>query len=436
MSLFTKIFLAMSISMGLFFAVVVVYIINIQSELLLNKLKRKIENNNNHYSKTLTRILYTLDEELILTTLNSLYLEKEIVIITLTERHEEIDVHLDTKKSIDKNFLISKSYLNFNSLELGTLTFAYSKDVINEELRLTKLNIVKFSLSLYIILLSTILSLIYSFIKSIRKLTYATTEISSGNLDTMIDINSNDEIGLLANKFKLMQKSIKNQQFLIQQHKLSLLGQLLGFISHEWKEPLNKISSYIVSIQIKNEDKELAIKLNKCQQQIDFMSNTMSTFKSFYVVNSDKNVFYFDKAIGYNLELLKNDFLMNNIHVTYENNNKKAIKGNQSEFSQIFLILFNNSKEAFISKRISKREVSIIINNNVLKYIDSAEGVKEEDLKNIFSSEFSTKKENMGIGLYMAKLIIEEKFNAKIEAKNTIKGLCFTITLQNEETHV
>jgi len=221
------------------------------------------------------------------------------------------------------------------------------------------------------------------------------------------------------------------KQFLIQQHKLSQLGKLLGFITHEWKEPLNRISSYIVSMQMKNKDDQISSKLEQCQHQIDHMVNTMGNFKSFYLVESTENHFYFTKAIDYILKLSKDDLLMNNIEVTYKNNNTNKVIGNESEFSQVLLILLNNSKEAFVLKNITKREITIEITNNTIIYKDTAGGMKESELEKMFLPEFTTKKENMGIGLYMARLILEEKFHSTIKATNTKNGLCFTIELTN-----
>jgi len=432
LGLFTKIFLAISLVMGVFFYFVVNYIIAAQENELISKLKTNILHNTTKHIPSITHAVYEMDKDFALTTLKTLYLDQEVTQIVLSDESSNVIINLNTKTSIDKDLIISNSTLIQDSFELGTLYISYSKDLINKEIKERKSNILKFSISLYLILLTSIFYIIYPFAKSIKKLIDITTKISVGNFDSNIDIRGNDEIGLLANKFKLMQKSIKNQQFLIQQHKLSQLGQLLGFISHEWKEPLNRISSYIVSIQIKNTNQHLASKLNKCQHQIDHMCSIMSSFKSFYMPNSNKDTFYFDEAIHYILELLKNDFLMNNIYISYENNNKKEIMGNQSEFSQIILILLNNSKEAFLSKEISKKEISIIIKDSVIVYSDTAEGVNESDLKNLFLPEFSTKEGSMGIGLYMLKLIVKEKFNASIEARNCKKGLCFTIVLNDK----
>ena len=212
MGLFTKLFLTISLIMGLFFSITVTYIIFVQSELLTKKLNKKIEYNNKLYIKPVTQALYEMNNEMLLITLTALYGDEEITEITLRGINSIININLNNKTNNNKNLIINKSTLSFNSFNLGELKISYTKSIINEKIKRIKDNILQFSILLYFSLLITILPIIYSFIKPIKKLIAVTTEISSGNLDSQIDINRKDEIGLLANKFKLMQTSIKDQQ--------------------------------------------------------------------------------------------------------------------------------------------------------------------------------------------------------------------------------
>ena len=212
MSLFTKLFLTISLIMGLFFSITVTYIIFVQSELLTKKLNNKIEYNTKLYIKPVTQALYEMNNEMLLITLTALYGDEEITEITLRGINSIININLNNKTNNNKNLIINKSTLSFNSFNLGELKISYTKSIINEKIKRIKDNILQFSILLYFSLLITILPIIYSFIKPIKKLIAVTTEISSGNLDSQIDINRKDEIGLLANKFKLMQTSIKDQQ--------------------------------------------------------------------------------------------------------------------------------------------------------------------------------------------------------------------------------
>ena len=99
MSLFTKIFFVISISMGLFFSIAVGYIISEQRDLLIKKLNNKISYNNKLYLKPITQAFYYLDKKMLSTTLDSLYLDEEVVEITLIDINPIGSISLNTKKS-------------------------------------------------------------------------------------------------------------------------------------------------------------------------------------------------------------------------------------------------------------------------------------------------------------------------------------------------
>lgn len=224
---------------------------------------------------------------------------------------------------------------------------------------------------------------------------------------------------------------------LIQKHKLSMLGDMLGFISHEWKEPLSRISSYLINIQINNKNTSINEKIDSCQNEIQLMNNILNDFKKFYISSSSKKTFLISKEIEYILTLIRSDLIVNKIDVNFSNSEKhnECYVGQGNEFSQVLLILLTNSKEAFINRKIKNRKINILVIDNILHYNDNAGGIDDKDIDKIFLTEFSTKKQNMGIGLHFAKLIVEEKLEAKITVNNIKNGLEFKIILKNEENN-
>lgn len=228
-----------------------------------------------------------------------------------------------------------------------------------------------------------------------------------------------------------------HKQSLVQKHKLSMLGDMLGFISHEWKEPLSRISSYLINIQINNKNTSINEKIDSCQNEIQFMNNVLNDFKTFYISSSNKKTFLISKEIEYILTLIRSDLIVNKIDVDFNSLEKhnECFVGQGNEFSQVLLILLTNSKEAFINRNIKNRKINISLVDNLVYYSDNAGGIDNKDIDKIFLTEFSTKKQNMGIGLHFAKLIVEEKLEAKITVNNIRNGLEFKINLKNEENN-
>ena len=67
--------------------------------------------------------------------------------------------------------------------------------------------------------------------------------------------------------------------------------------------------------------------------------------------------------------------------------------------------------------------------NNIIKIIDNGGNIDDSIITNIFDPYFSTKKNGTGFGLYMAKVIIEDKMNGSIKVKNKNDTVVFTLTI-------
>jgi len=111
-----------------------------------------------------------------------------------------------------------------------------------------------------------------------------------------------------------------------------------------------------------------------------------------------------------------------------------TIYGYQNEFMQALLNIINNAKDALLNNAIGDRNITIDIYKK-LSYIiidisDNGDGIDKKSIDKIFLQYFSTKEKGHGIGLYMTKLIIEDKLNGKISYKQKEKGSCFRITIK------
>lgn len=238
----------------------------------------------------------------------------------------------------------------------------------------------------------------------------------------------------------------KHQQFIIQQSKLAEIGEIFSSIAHQWKNPLVEIATiaqehvYTCKGQGDEQDSQY---VNDIMVQVRYMTDTINDFQKFIMPSSAKSVFDVSEAIETMMKIISHTIKYNYIDVSIQKDNAKnlMVKGYKNEFMQTLLNIVNNAKEqikeAREQKHIKRGLITIKIYNIGKKVCieieDNGGGISLEQFPKIFEAYFTTKEHGHGIGLYMSKLIIEDKMNGKIRVSNGKEGACFTITLGNEK---
>ncbi|RXJ80560.1 PAS domain-containing sensor histidine kinase [Arcobacter sp. F2176] len=246
-------------------------------------------------------------------------------------------------------------------------------------------------------------------------------------------------------KLKVEDELAKNREkdrILIQQNKLAAMGEMLGNIAHQWRQPLNNVSLILQFLRdnYKNKDvndEKLDKFMNKANQHIEYMSETIDDFRNFYKPSKSKNEFYVNECINTLLYMVKNQYEIQNIKINFEYEEVK-ITNYENELKQALLNILNNAKDALLMKK-EKESFEAHINISLkkdnekmnLEITNNGGNIDEEILYKIYEPYFTTKFEmqGTGIGLYMTKSIIETNMKGKIEVENTSDGVKFIITL-------
>ncbi|PRM89943.1 histidine kinase [Aliarcobacter cryaerophilus] len=241
-----------------------------------------------------------------------------------------------------------------------------------------------------------------------------------------------------------MTERIQQKQFLIQQSKLAEMGDMIAAIAHQWNEPLVELSALVQDIQISyllNElkDNDVQSFVNDSMVQIKYMSKTLSDFRNFLKPSTKKVLFSISKALNEINEIIGKQVFYSNINMSfnYKNENEELlIYGYENEFKQVLLNIINNAKNKIIEKNLPiNKKGSIDINikrceeSNMIEIIDDAGAIDEKIINSIFEPYFTTKEDGMGLGLYMAKIIIEDKMKGTINVRNYKNCVIFTINL-------
>jgi len=241
-------------------------------------------------------------------------------------------------------------------------------------------------------------------------------------------------------------KRIEKDKLLIQQSKLATMGEMIGAIGHQWRQPLNSLGLMIQDTVFAHKygemDEEYLAKFKEsAMETIQSMSKTIDDFKNFFSPNKQAEQFFIEDAVAQTLKILNAQLKNNSIETLFDANSldKHSYTCYKNELNQVILNILANAKDALIERKPQKRFIKIDISsaNNGCEIIieDSAGGIPQEIMDKIFNPYFTTKEEGKGtgIGLYMSKDITEEHLGGKIYVQNTENGAKFTIWLPHKE---
>ena len=239
-------------------------------------------------------------------------------------------------------------------------------------------------------------------------------------------------------KLKKEKDANEKERILAHQSKLASMGEMIGNIAHQWRQPLTALSSILINIELffekgKLTKEKLSSKINEANEQITFMSKTIDDFRNFFASGKQKERFSVLVPIK-KVENLMNASLNNNdikLNINIKDNFELFVYPN--EIAQALLNLISNAKDVILERGIKDGYITISAyiedGKHILTVKDNAGGIKVTPIEKIFEPYFSTKHatSGTGIGLYMTKTIIEKNNNGKIFVTNDNNGAVFTI---------
>ena len=232
----------------------------------------------------------------------------------------------------------------------------------------------------------------------------------------------------------------QTEQLMIHQSRLASMGEMIGNISHQWKQPLAQISSSLINIELYQERKKLDEAkiyefIKETSKQINFMSETVDDFRDFFKPNTLKREFSAEEVINQTIKILSALLKKYQIEVQINVKENFTIFANFNEIIQILINIINNAKDAFKQSYVKPRVIKIYTfekdGRKNLCIENNAGAIKTSFLNVIFEPHFSTKDSGSGLGLYMSRLIAS-KNNALIFARNTDENsVTFTISFES-----
>ena len=267
---------------------------------------------------------------------------------------------------------------------------------------------------------------------------------------------TNFSVSLLPNKETLLMiiKDVSSLKVLQEQSKLASLGEMIGNIAHQWRQPLSFISTIASSLKVKSEYDMLTKEdINEVSasivKQTEYLSNTIDNFRDFIKGDKSYTNISIKDVLDNSLTLVAASLNNNFINLIIELNDDLTIFGNKNELTEAFLNIISNSKD--ILKTIEEKDRFIFIkskkvdeNRLELKFLDSGGGIDESIISKVLEPYFTTKHKSLGtgLGLSIVNKIVSERHKASIEIYNEefihnqkkYKGLCFKIIFKTSES--
>ncbi len=257
------------------------------------------------------------------------------------------------------------------------------------------------------------------------------------HLNDSLQIKIKEEI---EQKLKKEREANEKERMLAHQSRLASMGEMIGNIAHQWRQPLTEISSILINLELHFEKNKLtkdkfATKVKEANEQISFMSKTIDDFRNFFASKKQKQTYKISDVVGRVHRLLDASLKNHNIHLDIVIVDDYEVFGFPNEIAQALLNIVSNAKDILLERKINNANIStrVLIDNEkkIIAIEDNAGGITIEPIDKIFEPYFSTKhaKSGTGIGLYMTKTIIEKNNHGTIAVSNTKQGALFTITL-------
>jgi len=239
-------------------------------------------------------------------------------------------------------------------------------------------------------------------------------------------------------RLRTVEELRNKDQLLMQQSRQAAMGEMIGNIAHQWRQPLNTVGLLVQDLSVCHEygsfSKEyLDAAVDKIMHLIQHMSRTIDDFRNFFKPEKEKLTFQLCEVVSRTLSLVEGNFSAKQIIIDVIAADDPAITGYPNEFSQVLLNILSNAADALLERNTVKPQIVVKVftedDKAVVTVSDNAGGIREEIIGRIFEPYYTTKEQGKGtgVGLYMAKNIIENSMNGSLTVRNAGQGAEFRI---------
>jgi len=294
--------------------------------------------------------------------------------------------------------------------------------------------------------------------------------VAAGDLSVPVKVDANKHgsvlwaMGIMVSQLRnlMSEKEIKNQELkaltaaleikiaeraaelrqkdelLLIQNRHAAMGEMIGNIAHQWRQPLNNLGLIIQELKYTCEMSECKKEcidngVIKAMEVISHMSITIDDFRNFFKPDVEKCLFKISDVISKSLHIIENSLQDKKILIAINTISDSVINNFQTQFAQAVINILNNACDVLVERDIAEPKIWVTIstegNKSIVTISDNAGGVPEEIIGKVFDPYFTTKgpQQGTGIGLFMAKSIIEKNMGGRLTVLNNAYGAEFKI---------
>lgn len=233
-------------------------------------------------------------------------------------------------------------------------------------------------------------------------------------------------------------KNREKDAMLVQRDRQAAVGEMIGYIAHQWRQPLNTLALIVQELAMRGSVGELTREYlddssSRAVHLTRHMSQTINDFREFFRPEREKVTFSPREVIRNSLRLVEGNLRERRISVEVIEHGELPAVGYPNQFAQVVLNILSNARDALVERNVPdpwiRVELSVQGDRSVITIRDNAGGIPLDVMPRIFDPYFTTKKDGTGIGLHMSRTIIERNMSGSLTARNETEGAAFCLEL-------
>jgi signal transduction histidine kinase len=233
-------------------------------------------------------------------------------------------------------------------------------------------------------------------------------------------------------------KNLEKKHMMELQTRHAQMGEMIAMITHQWKQPLSVIQTVGTLLKMeyalgKLDKKRFSEKIDNLLKQATHLNQTVNDFQKFFTPSKEKVLFDVKETIVSVLSLVEMEYGLQNIKIVLKEETPVSIFGYANEYKQVLLAILQNAKDALLQNKQHNRQITICIQKqdkcSLVTIEDNAGGIPKGMIEIIFNQYITTKEKGSGLGLYIAKSVIEDNMQGKLWVENIRDGALFSLSL-------